>query len=65
MKAVNETEQCVTETITENDTTNVKACEATTIVKIEGSDVRVKLDTGAEVNVIPKNIYDQLKKCNK
>ena len=33
--------------------------------QIEGSDVRVKLDTGAEVNVMPKRVYDQLKKCNK
>ena len=31
------------ETITEDDTTNnVNACEATTVIKIEGSDVRVK-----------------------
>ena len=30
-----------------------------------GISVRVKLDTGAEVNVMPKRDYDQLKKCNK
>ena len=53
------------ETITEDDKTNVNAFEATAIIKIEGSDVRVKLDTGAEVNIMPKRVYDQLKKSNK
>ena len=54
------------ETITEDDTTNnVNACEATTVIKIEGSDVRVKQDTRAEVNIMPKRAYDQLKKSNK
>ena len=27
--------------------------------------LRIKLDTGAEVNVMSKRVYDQLKKCNK
>ena len=48
-KAVNETKQYVIETITEDDTTNVNVCEATAIIKIKGSDVRNKLDTGAKV----------------
>ena len=43
----------------------VNACEATAIIKIEGSHVRVNLDTGSEVNVMPKRVYDQLKKSNK
>ena len=63
--AVNETKQYVIETLTEDDTTNVNACEATAIIKIEGSDVRVKLDTGTEVNVMPKTVYGQMKKSNK
>ena len=50
---------------TEDDTINVNACEATAIIIIEGSDIRVKLETGAEVNIIPKRVYDQLKKSNK
>ena len=64
-KSVNEAKQYVIETITEHDATNIDTCEATTIIKIEESDVRVKLDTGAEVNVMPKRVYDQLKKSNK
>ena len=64
-KAVNETKQYVIETITEDGTANVNACEATAIVKIEGSHVRVTLDTGADVNAVPKRVYDQLKKSNK
>ena len=62
---VNETKQYVIETITEDDTRNVDACEATAVIKIEESNVRVKLDTGAEVNVMPKRVYDQLNKSNK
>ena len=53
------------ETITEDDTTNINACEATAIIKIDGSDVTIKLDTGAEVNDMPERVYDQLKKSNK
>ena len=64
-KAVNETKQYVIELITEDDTTNVNACEATAIIKIEGSDIKGKLDTGAGVNALPKRAYDQLKKSNK
>ena len=57
-KVVNETKQYVIKTITEDDTTNVNTCEATAYVKIEGSDVRVKLDAGVDVNVTPKRVYD-------
>ena len=64
-KAANETKYYVIETITEDDKTNVNAFEATAIIKIEGSDVRLKLDTGAEINVMPKRVYDHLKKSNK
>ena len=53
------------ETITEVDTINAHACEATSTIKIEGSDVRVKLDTRAKVNILPKRAYDQLKNNNK
>ena len=40
-------------------------CEATPIIKFEGSHVRVKLDTGGKVNVMPKTVYDQVNKSNK
>ena len=53
------------ETITEDDATNVNACEAKAIIKIERLDVWVKLDTRAEVNFMPKRVYDHLKKKNK
>ena len=53
------------ETITEHDAANIDICESTAIIKVEESDVRVKLDTGAEVNVMPKRVYEQLKKSNK
>ena len=52
-------------TITEVDTINVHACEATSTIKIEGSDERVKLDTRAKVNILPKRVCDQLKNNNK
>ena len=53
------------ETIIEHDATNIDTCETTAIIKIEESDKRVKLNTGAEVNVMPKRAYDQLKNSNK
>ena len=53
------------ETITEHEATNIDTCEATAIIKIEESDIRVKLDIGAELNVMLKRVYDQLKKSNK
>ena len=53
------------QTFMQDDTTNIDTCEATAIIKIEESDVRVKLDTGVEVNVMPKRVYDQLKKSKK
>ena len=36
-KFVNETKKYMTEIITKDDTTNINACEATSIIKIEGS----------------------------
>ena len=53
------------QTFMQDDTTNIDTCEAKAIIKIEESDGRVKLDTGVEVNVMPKRVYDQLKKSNK
>ena len=64
-KSVNEAKQYVIETITEHEATNIDTCEATAIIKIEESDIRVKLDIGAELNVMLKRVYDQLKKSNK
>ena len=64
-KSVNEVKQYVIETITEHEAINIDTCEATAIIKIEESDIRVKLDTGAELNVMLKRVYDQLKKSNK
>ena len=37
-----------------------KATEAFVILKINNKKVKVKLDTGAEVNVMPLRVYEQL-----
>ena len=37
-----------------------KATEAFRILKINNKKVKVKLDTGAEVNVMPLTVYEQI-----
>ena len=51
--------------ITENEMVPIHSCEATTVIDIEGLEVKVKLDTVSEVNVMPKRVYDHLTDCNK
>ena len=50
----------VIETITENEMALIHTCEATAAIDIEGFDVKVKLDTETEANVMPKRVYDHL-----
>ena len=40
------------------NTDQKEQAEATTIMKMNGKSVKVKLDTGAEVNVMPKRVFD-------
>ena len=50
----------VIETITENEMALIHTCEATAAIDIEAFDVKVKLDTETEANVMPKRVYDHL-----
>ena len=59
-KEVHETRTYVIETITENEMALIHTCEATAAIDIEGFDVKVKLDTETEANVMPKRVYDHL-----
>ena len=43
------------------NTDQKEQAEATTIMKMNGKSVKVKLDTGAEVNVMPKRVFDLIK----
>lgn len=38
----------------------IDSIEATAAIDAEGFDVRVKLDTETEANVMPKRVYDHL-----
>mgnify|MGYP001799476136 CR=1 FL=1 len=51
-----ENHQYVIEVIKNTD--QKEQAEATTIMKMNGKSVKVKLDTGAEVNVMPKRVFD-------
>lgn len=59
-KEVHETRTYVIETITENEMALTDSIEATAAIDAEGFDVRVKLDTETEANVMPKRVYDHL-----
>ena len=59
-KAINETSSYdyLIETISKDGIDD--ATEALVVISINHKDVRVKLDTGADVDVMPKRVYDQV-----
>ena len=48
------------EAVSSNTTEKINHKEATVILKINNKMVKAKIDTGAEVNVMPKRVFDQL-----
>ena len=52
----------VIDTVSFVNSQSAKETEATAIIKILNENVRVKLDTGAKVNVMPNRVYQKLLK---
>ena len=48
------------EAITRNEDEDIHAKEATIILKINEKKVKAKIDIGAEVDVMPRRVFDQL-----
>ena len=52
------------EAVTRNEDKDIHVEEATIILKINGKMVKAKIDTGAEVDVMPKRVFDQISNSN-